>query len=158
MTIDGCYQTIQFSFAKMNKEMPNILCQLFVIVLLGSSTAAIRIGSFNLKQYGPAKSSNATLTNIIAQIIKDFDLAVIQEITDATLKAPGVLHEALNRASGYGPYTMTLSPRFGDSTSKEQYIFFNRERTSGLKLHSTTIYDDGIHDYFEREPYAIYLD
>ncbi|CAM4751690.1 unnamed protein product [Rotaria magnacalcarata] len=132
--------------------MLNISCKLLLVVILGSFASAIRIGSFNLHQYGPKKSSNATLTNLIAQIINDFDLAAIQEITDVSLKAPIVLHQALNGVSKLGPYTMTLSERVGDSTSKEQYIFFNREATSGLQLLSASVYDDSRYDYFERAP------
>ncbi|CAF3521983.1 unnamed protein product [Rotaria sp. Silwood1] len=132
--------------------MLNILRTLILVTILGSLALAIRIGSFNLHQYGPKKSSNATLTSIVAQIINDFDLAVIQEITDVNLKAPYILSEALNKVSSSGAYTMALSERVGDSTSKEQYIFFNREATSGLQLLSASVYDDSIYDYFERAP------
>jgi deoxyribonuclease-1-like protein len=92
------------------------------------------------------------LTNVVAQIINDFDLAIIQEISDVSLTAPYVLHEALNKISSSKPYTMTLSERVGDSTTKEQYIFYNRESTSGLEVLTHSIYDD-VHDYFERAPF-----
>lgn len=132
--------------------MMYILRTLFLVAVFSSFAGAIRIGSFNLQQYGPKKSSNATLTNFIAQIIKDFDLAIIQEITDVSLKAPSILNEALNKVSPSGAYTMVLSERVGDSTSKEQYIFFNREATSGLQLLTASVYDDSSFDYFERAP------
>ncbi|CAF2511388.1 unnamed protein product [Rotaria sp. Silwood2] len=125
---------------------------IILVIILDSFTSAIRIGSFNLHQYGPKKSANATLTNIVAQIINGFDLAVVQEITDVSLKAPNILYEALNKVSPSGAYTMALSERVGDSTSKEQYIFFNREATSGLQLLSAYVYDDSVYDYFERAP------
>jgi len=125
---------------------------LFVVVLV-LSASAVRIGSFNLKQYGSKKAANATLTNLVAQLINDFDLAIIQEITDVSLKAPHVLHAALNKLSPSRPYTMTLSERVGDTTSKEQYIFFNRNSASGLELVSASVYDDKVNDYFERAPF-----
>jgi hypothetical protein len=123
----------------------------FLVFVLDIYVSAVRIGSFNLKQYGSTKAGNATLTNLVATIINDFDLAVIQEITDVSLQAPYVLYEALNKVSKSKPYTMTLSERVGRSSSKEQYIFFNRESTSGVKLINYYLYVDN-EDYFERPP------
>ncbi len=123
----------------------------FLVFLLDTYIVAVRIGSFNLHQYGPKKAADATITNRVATILNDFDLAVVQEITDVTLKAPYVLYEALNKISKSKPYSMTLSGRVGRSTAKEQYIFFNRESTSGVQLVNSYIYDD-IQDYFERPP------
>jgi hypothetical protein len=124
---------------------------LVLAIALGTYVSAVRIGSFNLHQYGPKKSANATLTQVVAEIINDFDLAVIQEMSDASLKAPYVLFEALNQISSSSPYTMTLSPRAGRSATKEQYIFFNREETSGVQLVDSYMYADP-QDLFEREP------
>jgi len=123
---------------------------LVLAIILGTYVSAVRIGSFNLHQYGAKKSGNASTTNTIAEIISDFDLAIIQEISDVSLKAPNVLHEALNKISSK-PYTMSLSARLGRSATKEQYIFFNREATSGLEVVETYVYDD-TEDLFEREP------
>jgi len=61
---------------------------LFFAIALATYASAVRIGSFNLHQYGSKKAANATLTNTVAQIISDFDLAIIQEISDVSLKAP----------------------------------------------------------------------
>ena len=113
--------------------------------------SSVRIGSFNLKQYGPMKSSTPTVTNIVATILNDFDLGVIQEITDVSLAAPYILHDALNKVSKSGPYTMTLSPRAGRSENQEQYIFFNRESTSGVQLVNSYLYED-VADDFQRPP------
>lgn len=122
-------------------------------VFIGTSVATVRIGSFNLHQYGSKKAANATLTRRVAEIINDFDLAIIQEISDVSLTAPGVLFDALNSVSTESPYTMTISPRVGRSATKEQYIFFNREATSGLEVVKAYIYDDSANDHFERPPF-----
>lgn len=124
---------------------------LFLAIALGTYASAVRIGSFNLHQYGSKKSANATLTKTVAQIINDFDLAIIQEISDVALKAPYVLHNALNEVSGKNKYTMTLSDRVGRSATKEQYIFFNREATSGVEVVDAYLYEDE-DDLFERPP------
>lgn len=133
--------------------MKTISFVLFVAaVFIGTSVATVRIGSFNLHQYGSKKAANATLTRRVAEIINDFDLAIIQEISDVSLTAPGVLFDALNSVSTESPYTMTISPRVGRSATKEQYIFFNREATSGLEVVKAYIYDDSANDHFERPP------
>jgi hypothetical protein len=124
----------------------------FLTFVVSTYISAVRIGSFNLKQYGPKKSANATITNYIAEILNDFDLSIIQEITDVSIKAPYVLYDALNQASKSGAYSMVLSDRVGRSSAKEQYIFFNRESTSGIKLINSYLYND-VEDYFERPPY-----
>jgi endonuclease/exonuclease/phosphatase family metal-dependent hydrolase len=125
---------------------------LLLAIVFGTYVSAVRIGSFNLKQYGSKKAANATLTKVVAEIISDFDLAVIQEISDASLKAPYVLHDALNTVSRSDAYTMSLSGRVGRSATKEQYIFFNRESTSGLEVVQAYLYDD-TQDLFERPPF-----
>jgi len=124
---------------------------LFLTFLFDTYITAVRIGSFNLKQYGPKKASDAEVTGYIATILNDFDVAIIQEITDVTLQAPYVLYEALNTMSLSKPYSMALSERVGRSSAKEQYIFFNRESTSGVKLVDSYLYND-VEDYFERPP------
>jgi len=125
---------------------------LFFAVALAAYASAVRVGSFNLHQYGSKKAANATLTHVVAEIISDFDLAIIQEISDVSLKAPYVLYEALNEISGAKPYTITLSGRVGRSATKEQFIFFNREATSGLQVVDAYLYED-TEDLFERPPF-----
>ncbi|CAF1347733.1 unnamed protein product [Adineta steineri] len=124
---------------------------LILAIALGTYASAVRVGSFNLHQYGSKKAANPSLTNTVAQIISDFDLGIIQEISDVSLKAPYVLFDELNKVSP-SPYTMTLSERAGRSNTKEQYIFFNRESTSGLEVVDAYLHPD-IEDNFERPPF-----
>ncbi|CAF1149989.1 unnamed protein product [Adineta steineri] len=124
---------------------------LILAIALGTYASAVRVGSFNLHQYGSKKAANPSLTNTVAQIINDFDLGIIQEISDVSLKAPYVLFDELNKVSP-SPYTMTLSERAGRSNTKEQYIFFNRESTSGLEVVDAYLHPD-IEDNFERPPF-----
>lgn len=124
---------------------------LILAIALGTYVSAVRIGSFNLHQYGSKKAANATLTKVVAEIISDFDLAIIQEITDVSLTAPYVLHAALNEISKDNQYTMVLSDRVGRSATKEQFIFFNRQAKSGVECINSYIYEDP-QDYFERPP------
>ena len=133
----------------MNLKMNSI--HLFILITLTVVTSGVRIGSFNLHQYGSKKAENSTLTDHVARILCDFDLGVIQEVTDVSQKAPHVLLAALNKVSTSGSFTMALSERVGRSATKEQYIFFNRESTSGIQLVSAYIHND-VTDRFERPP------
>ncbi|CAM4854235.1 unnamed protein product [Rotaria socialis] len=67
------------------------------------------------------------------------------------MKATYILRDSLNKRSLSRPYSMVLSGRVERSTSKEQFIFFNRESTSGVKLIDNYLYDDKS-NYFERPP------
>jgi len=118
-----------------------------------SSLFAVRIGSFNLHQFGKAKAANATTTKMIAEIINQFDIAIIQEISDVSLQAPYILLDTLNSITAPKFYEMSLSERLGDSNTKEQYAFINRESTSGVKLVNAYVFHDPL-DYYERPPYV----
>ncbi|CAF5223586.1 unnamed protein product [Rotaria magnacalcarata] len=124
---------------------------IFLVFFFTTYVYTVRIGSFNLHQYGSSKAADSIVTGIIADILNDFDVAAIQEITDVTMKAPYILLDSLNKRSLSRPYSMALSGRVGRSTSKEQFIFFNRESTSGVKLIDNYLYDDKS-NYFERPP------
>jgi hypothetical protein len=78
-------------------------------------------------------------------------LSIIQEITDVKIKAPYVLYDALNRISKSGRYSMKLSKRVGRTSAKEQFIFFNRISTSGVRLIDAYHYKD-TENFFERPP------
>ncbi|CAF3715744.1 unnamed protein product [Rotaria sordida] len=132
--------------------MKTISKVVFLVLLSLTYVSTVRIASFNLHQYGLKKASDATLTDFIADILNDCDVAILQEITDVTIRAPYVLHDALNRKSRSKPYTMALSARVGRSATKEQYIFLNRESTSGVKLINSYLYQD-TEDRFERPPF-----
>ncbi|CAF4989384.1 unnamed protein product [Rotaria socialis] len=95
--------------------------------------STVRIGSFNLHQYGSSKAADSI------------------EIIDVTMKATYILRDSLNKRSLSRPYSMVLSGHVERSTSKEQFIFFNRESTSGVKLIDNYLYDDKS-NYFERPP------
>ncbi|CAF1078252.1 unnamed protein product [Rotaria magnacalcarata] len=125
---------------------------IFLVFFFTTYVYTVRIGSFNLHQYGSSKAADSIVTGIIADILNDFDVAAIQEITDVTMKAPYILLDSLNKRSLSRPYSMALSGRVGRSTSKEQFIFFNRESTSGVKLIDNYLYDDKS-NYFERPPF-----
>ena len=62
----------------------NITCSVFILL------KNIRIESFNPYRYGSKKASSATSTYLVTKILNNFDLVIIQEITDVKIKAPYV--------------------------------------------------------------------
>jgi endonuclease/exonuclease/phosphatase family metal-dependent hydrolase len=82
----------------------------------------IRIASFNLQVFGVAKAEKPTVLADIASIIQQFDIVAVQEIRDGSGTSVGKLLDAVNE--GNVQYAMLVGPRFGRSSSKEQYAFF----------------------------------
>ncbi|XP_057343680.1 deoxyribonuclease-1 isoform X3 [Manis pentadactyla] len=58
---------------------------------------ALRIAAFNIRTFGEAKMSNATLSDYIVQIVNRYDIALIQEVRDSHLTAVGSLLDKLNQ-------------------------------------------------------------
>jgi len=131
----------------------NMFVIITLIISLCASSFAIRIGSFNLHQYGKAKAANASTTKFIAGLLNTFDIAIIQEISDVDQQAPFRLLDTLNTISAPNTYDMSLSSRLGNSNTKEQYAYLNRESTSKVQLVSAYVYEDK-NKYFERPPYV----
>ena len=48
--------------------------------LNGESSDSIKIASFNIQIFGQTKASNQEVMDILAQIIREFDIVAIQEI------------------------------------------------------------------------------
>ncbi|CAF0819612.1 unnamed protein product [Didymodactylos carnosus] len=87
----------------------------------------------------------------IAKLLNTFDIAIIQEISDVDQQAPFRLLDTLNTISAPNTYDMSLSSRLGNSNTKEQYAYLNRESTSQVQLISAYVYED-TSKLFERPP------
>lgn len=118
--------------------------------------STITIASFNIKQFGPSKSTKPEVMAQLVDIIRKYDLICVQEVKDASGQAPVRLLNALN-ADAPAPYAMLLSERTGrqpdDRTSQEQYAYYYRNASIAV-LDSGALYDDSPHDHFQREPFV----
>ncbi|HOM92592.1 MAG: hypothetical protein BWX81_00123 [Spirochaetes bacterium ADurb.Bin110] len=85
----------------------------------------ISVASFNLGIFGPSKSANPYVLDAISHIIRYFDVVAVQEIRDKEGLSITRLLDAVNR-SGY-EYALSVSPRLGHTSSKEQYAVFYRK-------------------------------
>ena len=115
----------------------------------------VRIATFNIQNFGKTKAGKPAILNYLAEVIREFDLVAVQEISDVSETAPKKFLEAIN-ATGRN-YGLLLSERTGkqpnDKTSQEQYAFYyDTNRVEALD--KGAIFDDSANDLFQREPYT----
>lgn len=111
---------------------------------------SIKIASFNLQVFGNTKAANLEVLDLLAKIIRRYDIVAVQEITDISDTAIITLTNAVN--SNGAQYQYVISPRLGRTVSMEQYaVLYNTETVSAVPGQYT--FDEGGVDTFEREPY-----
>lgn len=114
------------------------------------TSASIRIGAFNLHQFGPTKAGKSDVLEAIVTIIKRYDLVALQEVRDSTGSALKALTDKLP------DYTAVSSERLGTSDSyKESYVFlYKAKHFSGV----TSLQFSDAGGKYEREPFAFIAD
>ena len=117
-------------------------------------SSPLRVATFNLANFGPSKSSKSDKVAAYVEVINDYDLVAVQEITDKSEQAPDVLLKALKAEDR--DWDLVLSRRTGvDSTDRnyqEQYGFFYRSSVV-LPIEEGKLFVDP-NDAFVREPQA----
>ncbi|XP_074867201.1 deoxyribonuclease-1-like [Carettochelys insculpta] len=131
------------------------LALLSLAYLLHAATA-LGIGAFNIRTFGDTDMSNETVAGIIVNIVRTYDIIVVQEVRDADLSAVRKLMDQLNRVSLH-PYGFEVSKPLGRGSYKEQYLFIYR--TDAVSVVDSYYYDDGCepcgNDTFSREPFIV---
>lgn len=85
------------------------------------STGSIRIASFNIQVFGDSKAKKPHVMDILARIIRQFDVVAIQEVCS---KSQDLLPNFLELVNAGGRhYDYLIGPRLGRTESKEQYVF-----------------------------------
>ncbi|XP_057314134.1 deoxyribonuclease-1-like [Hydractinia symbiolongicarpus] len=108
------------------------------------------VAAFNVQVFGVTKMSNAEVRKYLRDIVLRYDLILIQEIRDASGDA---IKELLADVQAIDArYDMTISPRLGRTSSKEQYAFIYR--TDWVNALNSFLYSDP-GDVYEREPYVV---
>ena len=110
---------------------------------------SIRIGSFNIQTFGPSKAEKPRLMNIIAEVVRKFDVIAIQEIRSRDQSLIPNLVERVNAAGAR--YEYVLGPRLGRTNSKEQYAFLFDSETIEIDRQATYTVGDP-YDRMHREP------
>ena len=71
---------------------------------------------------------DAQVVRVLREIVRRYDVLLLQEVVDNSGEAVQELLEAVNEAEGEDAYGLEVSPRLGRSNAKEQYAFFYRKR------------------------------
>ena len=112
------------------------------------ATDAIRIASFNIQVFGESKLQEPDVMEVLANVVRQFDVVAIQEIRSQQDVVPQFV-DLLN--AGGRHYDFVIGPRLGRTTSKEQYAFVFD--TASIEIDRSSLYtvadpDDLLH----REP------
>ena len=116
-----------------------------------SETQTTKIAAFNIQIFGKTKSDKPEVMVVLTNIVREFDIVLIQEIRDATEQTIPNFIQQINQANGV-LYSYIESPRLGRTTSKEAYAYIYNTQTVQFIQGSDYVYNDN-KDVFEREPY-----
>jgi deoxyribonuclease-1-like protein len=109
----------------------------------------IKIASFNIQVFGTSKLQKTPVMQVLADVVRRFDLVAIQEIrsVDDTVVPQFV---ALINATGVR-YDAVIGPRLGRTNSKEQYAMLYD--TSRIEVDPSSVYTvPDPQDLLHREP------
>jgi deoxyribonuclease-1-like protein len=135
-------------------RLPRSIC---VLLVLWGATAqaasrppdAILVASFNIQVFGTSKLAKQHVVDVLAQVIRNFDVVAIQEVR---AKSNDVIPSFVKQVNADGSrYQYVIGPRLGRTTSKEQYTFLYD--TSRIEVDTSsvgTMHDPG--DRLHRPP------
>ncbi len=87
----------------------------------GKPVDAITIGTFNIQVFGESKISKPQVVDVLARVVRGFDVVAIQEVR---AKSDGVIPQFVSAVNATGGrYRHVIGPRLGRTSSKEQYTF-----------------------------------
>ena len=109
----------------------------------------IRVASFNIQVFGESKSSKPEVMQVLAEVIRRFDVVAIQEIRS---RNENLLPAFVDQVNSTGrKYDYLIGPRLGRSSSKEQYAYIYD--TQSIESDRSMLYTiDDPHDLLHREP------
>ena len=111
----------------------------------------IRIATFNIQVFGESKIGKPDVVDVLAQVVRRFDVVAIQEIrTKKDTLMPRFL-EKVNQ--GGGQYNFLIGPRLGRSVSTEQYVYIYDTTRVEYDPSSVGTMSDPT-DLLHREPYV----
>jgi len=81
----------------------------------------IKIASFNIQVFGTSKMAKPEVMDVLAKVVRRFDLVAIQEVRSKDQTVVPRFAELVNAAGRR--YGYVVGPRLGRTSSKEQYVF-----------------------------------
>jgi endonuclease/exonuclease/phosphatase family metal-dependent hydrolase len=109
----------------------------------------IRIASFNIQVFGEQKMSQTDVVNVLANVIRNFDIVAIQEVRSRTQDILPNFVQAINATGRH--YDHVIGERLGRTNSKEQYAFVFDTETVEIDRRSLYTVNDP-DDLIHREP------
>lgn len=116
-----------------------------------AAPATIKIASFNIQVFGESKLSEPWVVEVLARIVRRFDVVAIQEIR---CKEDHIIPEFVRAVNADGSaYTYVVGPRLGRTISKEQYAFVYDTAHIEIDITSAGTMQDP-KDQLHREPFV----
>lgn len=110
---------------------------------------SIKIASFNVQVLGRTKIEKPYVMDMLARIVRRYDIVAIQEIRSEDQSIVPQFVELINATGRH--YDYVVGPRLGRSSSKEQYAFiFDKASVEVDRNQLYTLSDPD--DLFHREP------
>lgn len=114
-------------------------------------SSTLRIASFNIQVFGTSKIEQAWIVEILAKVVRQFDIVAIQEVR---AKDDTILPQFIRAINADGSqYDFVIGPRLGRSNSKEQYAFVYNTRHVEVDRNSIATINDP-DDLLHREPFV----
>jgi deoxyribonuclease-1-like protein len=110
---------------------------------------SLRVASFHLRAFGPAKAERPELIEVIAQTIRQFDVVAIQGVHSPRPDTLRTLLEQINADGRH--YGLLVGPEVGRATDREQYAFVFDQATIEVD-HAATYTIDDPDDLLRRPP------
>ena len=85
------------------------------------STGSVRVAAFNIQVFGKSKAGKPQVMDVLARIVRNFDLVAIQEIRSSDDDLLPNFVELINSAGAH--YDYVIGPRLGRTSSTEQYAY-----------------------------------
>lgn len=109
----------------------------------------IRIASFNIQVFGTKKLSKTGVMEILAEVVRNFDVVAIQEVRSQSDDILPQFVKMINQNGGH--YEFLIGPRQGRTNSTEQYAFIYDAARIEFDPRTVFMIDDP-DDLLHREP------
>ncbi|KAF3846983.1 hypothetical protein F7725_004061 [Dissostichus mawsoni] len=131
-----------------------LLCALGLFLALLHVTSCLRIGAFNIENFGPKKSKDVFVMNTIKEIVLRYDIILIQGLQDEELQVHQSLMDLVNKGTTEFSYIVSEPLPLGSSifqfmSHKERYLFLYRNQKVSVK--GSFQYTEKV---FERPPFV----
>ncbi|WP_231756405.1 endonuclease/exonuclease/phosphatase family protein [Lignipirellula cremea] len=114
----------------------------------------IKVASFNLCVYGVTKASKPEVMEMLARIIRQYDVTAIQEIRSQDQTVLPKLVQLVNSTGRQFDYV--IGPALGRTNSKEQYAYIFDRATLEIDLRECYTVKDP-NDVLHREPFVAWF-